>query len=340
MPTVESLDPQVPLFARTGINLASAGLGAQAVAATDEFFAPLERMLRDAPPIFVEGRFDAHGKWMDGWETRRRRGGGHDHATVRLATPGRILGFDVDTAHFTGNFAPACRIEAAWLPDGAAPDAATRWVEVLRHRPLGPDAHHWFACDSYELWTHVRLHIYPDGGVARLRVYGVPVLDEAAAGEGIDLVSSLNGGRILAFSDAHYGDYTRLLAPGRGVNMGDGWETRRRREPGYDWMVIALGARGAIDRVVVDTAHFKGNFPDRCSLQASDLSAFGDGLTDALVTDSMFWPTLLGQQRLGADRIHDFDAELADLGPVTHVRFNIHPDGGVSRLRLIGRPAV
>ncbi|WP_372604128.1 allantoicase [Actibacterium sp.] len=337
MPSIESLNPDVPLFARTGVNLASAGLGAKALAATNEFFAPLERMLDDSDPVFIEGKFDDHGKWMDGWETQRRRDGGHDYATIKLAAPGRILGFDVDTAHFTGNYAPACKIEACSSKSDDLENAS--WVTILPNKPLSASAHHFFKCDSFESWTHLRLHIYPDGGVARLRAFGVPELDPIGDGQEIDLVAALNGGRILAFSDAHYGSYHRLLAPGRGVNMGDGWETRRRREPGYDWMILALGARGMIDRVVVDTAHFKGNFPDRCSLQAADLQKFGDGLTDALITDSMFWKTLLPETHLSADSIHEYTDALADLGPVTHVRFNIHPDGGVSRLRLFGHPA-
>jgi len=185
----------------------------------------------------------------------------------------------------------------------------------------------------------VRVHSSPDGGVARRRAYGVPGLETANAKGEIDLVAALNGGRILGFSDAHYGDYTRLLAPGRGINMGDGWETRRRREPGYDWMVIALGARGHIKKAVIDTAFFKGNFPDKASLQVADLRSFGDGLTHALITDSMFWDDLLPQQSLGPDKEHTFREELLDFGPATHVRFNIFPDGGVSRLRLFGTPA-
>ena len=335
MPTIETLNPDVPLFARTGINLASAGLGARPVSATDEFFAPLERMLQDSEPVFIEGKFDDNGKWMDGWETRRRRDGGNDHAVIALAAPGRVLGFDVATTHFTGNFAPAVRIEAAG-PLDSDPDVETTWVTILPHRPLGPDASHFFRCENFESWSHLRISIYPDGGIARLRVFGVPELDAVNLHGELDLAAALNGGRILAFSDAHYGDYHRLLAPGRGINMGDGWETRRRREPGFDWMVLALGARGEINKVVVDTAHFKGNFPDSCWLQAVDMSAFGDGLTDALVTDSMFWKTLMPPQKLGPDRIQEFREEVEPLGPVTHVRFNIDPDGGVSRLRLFG----
>ncbi|MEM0900524.1 MAG: allantoicase [Pseudomonadota bacterium] len=337
MVSVESLSPDIPLFARTGVNLASAGLGATALHCSDEFFAPLERMLHDHPPVYIEGKFDDHGKWMDGWETRRRRHGGHDHAIIKLAAPGRIIGFDVDTSHFTGNFAPAVMIEGAQLFD-SDPDDDTRWINVLRHRPLGPDAHHYFSCDNFDTFTHLRVHIFPDGGVARLRVFGVPELDALNAKGQIDLASALNGGRILAFSDAHFGDYARLLAPAPSINMGDGWETRRRREPGYDWILIALGARGRIEKVILDTAFFKGNYPDKAWIQAADMGSFGDGLTDALVTDAMFWKELLPRQQLGPDQTHEYKDQVVDLGSVTHIRLNIQPDGGIARLRLFGTP--
>lgn len=330
--------PDVPAFARTAVNLASAGLGARAVAATDAFFAPLERMLADAPAVFIPDKYDDNGKWMDGWESRRRRGPGHDHAVIALATAGRIDGFDVDTSHFTGNYPPACSIEAC--NSDTDPGDETDWTEILPITPLGSSAHHYAACDSEAVWTHLRLHIYPDGGVARLRAFGRPEIRAAALAAGeIDLASALNGGRILAFSDAHYGSYHRLLAPGRGLDMGDGWETRRRREPGNDWIIVALGTRGIVSRAGVDTAHFKGNFPESCSIQAADLTGFSDDLTDAVITSSMFWPTLLPPQTLSADAEHDFTSTIEALDPITHVRLNIFPDGGISRLRLFGRPA-
>lgn len=332
-------DTDAPAFTRN-VNLASAGLGAEALFATDEFFAPLSRMIEDRPAIFIPDKYDENGKWMDGWESRRRRGPGHDHAVVRLAVPGRILGFDVDTSHFTGNYPPACMIEAC--RSDRAPDETTDWTPVLPQRPLGPGAHHYFACDSQENWTHVRLHIYPDGGVARLRVYGRPALDLTAAGDRvIDLASALAGGRIVAFSDAHFGSYHRLLAPGRGLDMGDGWETRRRRVPGNDWIVVRLAARGEIESVLVDTAHFKGNYPDACSLQAADLEGAGDDLDDLVVTSSMFWDEVLPMEKLSADAEHEFAGErIRSIGPVTHVRLNIYPDGGVSRLRVRGKVVV
>ncbi|MGN6550369.1 MAG: allantoicase [Pararhizobium sp.] len=332
-------DAAAPAFTRTAINLASAGLGAKAVSATDEFFAPLKRMLQDSPAIFIPDKYDDHGKWMDGWETRRRRGPGHDHAVVELAVPGRILGFDVDTAHFTGNYPPACAIEGARI-DGT-PDEKTIWTLLVPQSPLGAGAHHYFHCTSDQVFTHVRLHIYPDGGVARLRVYGRPTLDAAKAGQGaIDLASALSGARVVAFSDAHYGAYQRVLAPGRGLDMGDGWETRRRRVPGNDWLIVKLAGRGEIESALIDTAHYKGNFPESCSIQAADLKDAGDDLDDLVVTSSMFWDELLAPQKLSADTEHPFGKEeVKPIGPVTHIRLNIFPDGGISRLRLNGRLA-
>ena len=149
MTSIESLNPDIPLFARTGINLASAGLGARAIWASNQFFAPLDRMLQDHDPVFIEGKFDDHGKWMDGWETQRRRDGGHDSAIIRLAGAGRIIGFDIDTTHFTGNYAPAARIEACSFA-GDEPPADQTWVEILRHKPLGPSAHHYHSCQNFE----------------------------------------------------------------------------------------------------------------------------------------------------------------------------------------------
>ena len=157
-------------------------------------------------------------------------------------------------------------------------------------------------------WTHVRLNIYPDGGVARFRVYGEPWLDHAAIGtQTIDLASALNGGRVIAFSDAHYGAFHRMLSPGRGLDMGDGWETRRRRVPGNDWIIVALGARGVIEGVELDTAHYKGNYPDAASIQAADLGRAFDTLDDAVIAASMFWAELLPPQKLKADAIHKFE---------------------------------
>ncbi|MQM38176.1 allantoicase [wastewater metagenome] len=334
-PRIEAPPVELPAFARGRINLADAGAGAAAVAASDEFFAPLERMLAADAPVFYPERFDDHGKWMDGWETRRRRNGGHDWAVIRLAAPGVIHGLDLDTSFFTGNFPPAATVEACHCPDGD-PDDAAAWTTLLPTLSLAGDRHHFHAVDDGRTWTHLRVRIFPDGGIARLRAYGEVRRDwsDTAMQTDADLAALMNGGRVVAWNDAHYGT-PRILHPGRGVNMGDGWETRRRREPGNDWCIVALAHPGVIERAVVDTAHFKGNYPDRCSIQAAYVPEATD---ESLVTQSMFWPTLLDEQPLSADSIHEFTALADDIGVVTHVRFNIIPDGGVSRLRLFGRP--
>ena len=323
----------VPDFVRRCVNLADPRIGAKALAASDEFFAPKDRMLARDAAVFIAGKYDDNGKWMDGWETRRRRGPGHDSCVVRLGLPGAIRGFDIDTSHFTGNYPPAASIEGC-LTEGE-PGAETEWVELLAPLKLAGNTHHYPAISDPRIWSHIRLNIYPDGGIARLRVYGEVARDWSQRGGDTlyDLLAIENGGRPVAWNDAHFGNPINLLAPGRGENMGDGWETRRRREPGNDWAVIALGWPGTIRRIEVDTAHFKGNYPDRCSLQATNAKKVPD---EALVTQSMFWPVLLPEQKLSMDAVHTFSEQVADLGPITHVRFNIIPDGGVSRLRLWG----
>ena len=340
MPEISTI--ALPDFAVGAVNLASAGLGAEGLYATDEFFAPLARMLSDKPAEFDPDLYDDNGKYMDGWESRRKRVEGHDHAIVRLAMPGRIVGFDVDTRFFTGNYPPACSIEAAYVEDGD-PGEATVWRELLPKSGLGPSAQHFFANDDRDtVYTHVRLHIYPDGGVARLRVYGQAYFDwnKVAADEEIDLAYIFHGAKSLAWSDAHYGHPDKMLSPGRGENMGSGWETKRRRGPGHDWAIIRLGHAGTIDRVLIDTHFYKGNFPDTCSLQGAYLPDAGDSFSEARISDSESWKTILPRTKMQMDAEQMFDGDaITDIAPVTHVRFAMHPDGGVMRLRLYGRKA-
>lgn len=335
----ENTNASLPSFANGAINLASARLGARGLYATDEFFAPLERMLQDVPASFDPDLYDDNGKYMDGWESRRKRVPGHDWAIVKLAMPGRIFGFDVDTSYFTGNYPPHCSIEAAFVEDGDPTDA-TVWTEILAKSPLGPSAHHFFENAGKEkIWTHLRLHIFPDGGVARLRVYGSAYFDwsKVGASEEVDLGYIFNGAKSLAWSDAHYGHPDKMLGPGRGINMGDGWETKRRRGPGHDWAVIRLGHPGTIKRVIVDTAFFKGNFPDTCELLGAYLPDLGDTLSEVDTAASENWKPILTRTKLQMDHIHEYGADaIADIGPVTHVRIAMHPDGGIMRLRLFG----
>jgi allantoicase len=245
---------------------------------------------------------------------------------------GRIRGLDIDTSHFTGNYPPAASLEACLA--GRTGLAEARWREIVPPTPLRPSAHHFLPIADEGVFDHVRLHILPDGGVARLRVYGEPVASWADdGGDGVYELSALaNGGRIVGYNNAHYGTVWTLIAPGRGLDMGDGWETRRRREPGNDWLIVALGAPGLIERIEIDTCHFKGNFPDRAAVAG----ALVEGPSDAsVITQAMFWPWVLEPQKLEADRIHAFKVKPGQ--PVSHVRLDIFPDGGVSRLRVFGR---
>lgn len=317
------------------INLADARLGAQAVEASDEFFAPPTRMLQPDDPQWRAGVYDAHGKWMDGWETRRRRGQGFDHCVVRLAASCTLSAVEIDTSYFTGNYPPFAAVEACRSAD--RPGASTIWTGLVPRSPLLGDQRNFFAIESREVWTHLRLNIFPDGGVARLRAYGTVHRDWTAAdAQAIDLAAALNGGRALACSDEHYGAMRNLLLPGRGTSMADGWETRRRREPGFDWVLLRLGTPGRIQAAEIDTAYFKGNYPHQVSMHAALLRDDAEG---DLRSESMYWPALLEPQLLQADAVASFAAQLRDLGPVSHVRVNIHPDGGLSRVRLIGKPA-
>jgi len=319
------------------INLADARLGTKALYVTDDWFADVNRMFQPEPAEWKEGVFDDNGKWMDGWESRRKRFEGYDYAIIKLGVAGVIKGVNIDTRHFTGNFPPSASLEACYSPD-ADPTDATDWQEVLPAVALQGDSDHVHAINDDRAWTHLRFNIYPDGGVARLRVYGVPFIDweNIDANQEIDLAASLNGGRALACNDQHFGHMRNILNPGRGVNMGDGWETARRRTPGNDWVIVALGNPGVIERIVVDTHHFKGNYPDSCSIQA----AYVKGGTDAQIeTQSLYWTELLPSQKLEMHQEHEFSEQIRDLGPITHVRLNIFPDGGISRLRLFGKPS-
>jgi allantoicase len=328
------MNDTTPDFLQRWINLAQPRLGAEIVSCSDDFFAECSRMLSAEAPRFIAGKFDDNGKWMDGWETRRRRNGGYDHAIVRLGLAGEIKGVDIDTTHFTGNYPPAASLEACYSETPA--DDGSDWQTLIESASLNGDSHHYFEIDNPVVFNHVRLNIYPDGGVARLRVHGRVVADAAALdGSALHNLAAVElGARAIACNDAHFGAVENLLNPGKGLDMGDGWETRRRREPGNDWCIIELGRPGTIEQVILDTAFFKGNYPDRCSIQAARVDG---GTAKSIVTQSQFWAELLPPQKLEMDREHEFHDEVLNIGAVSHVRINIFPDGGLSRVRLLGR---
>jgi allantoicase len=325
------------------VDLASENLGGAVLYANDEFFAPKENLLNPAPAVWKEGEYTERGKWMDGWETMRRRsprlGEEFDWCIVRLGAPGMIRGVTVDTSFFRGNFPSHCSLEACSAGQNA--DVAellgdeTQWTEILSKSGLRGDTQNSFAIDNTGRTTHVRLKIFPDGGVARLRVFGDVLPDwDAMRGRNseIDLAAVEYGGTVPLASDMFFGHRINLIMPGRARDMSDGWESQRRRGPGHDWCIIKLGTQGTITRVEVDTSHFKGNYPESCSI---DVGRADEGAS----LDAITWQELLRNTKLQPHTRHTFVNELADLGDVTHARLNIDPDGGVSRLRLYGRIA-
>jgi allantoicase len=323
-------------------DLAAERLGGRVLAANDDFFAPKENLIKESNPVFIEGKYTSRGKWMDGWESRRRRTPGYDWCIVRLGLPGVIRGIVVDTSFFTGNYPERFSLEGCDLGEhhpyksekSRLQSAKTKWIPIFPETPLKGDSRNLFAVENGARFTHLRLKIYPDGGVTRLRVHG-----EAVPGPGllsraeIDLVAVENGGSVVTSSDQFYGAPRNLLMPYRAKNMGDGWETKRRRGPGHDWVILKLGVPGTIHRAEVDTAHFKGNYPDSCALQAASAK---NSAVDASNPSSLTWEELLPDTKLRANHRHVFK-NLQHAGVATHVRFQIFPDGGVSRLRLFGR---
>jgi len=322
------------------IDLAAERLGGRVPAANDEFFAPKENLLKASAPVWIADKYTDVGKWMDGWESRRRRTPGYDWCIVKLGLPGIIHGVVVDTAHFTGNYPEHCELESCTVDGDPSLDQldspATQWSSLLPKSPLAGDARNLFPIAPSGRVTHLRFKIYPDGGVARLRVHGEVAPDWLAlqrAGGQIDLAAVEHGGWVIVSSDMFYGSRNNLIQAGRSTGMHDGWETRRRRGPGHDWCIIRLGAPGKVSRVEVDTAHFKGNFPESCSLEVS--SAPRD-LIDPAALNNLPWKEILPRTKLQADSLHVYEKELADSGEVTHARFHIYPDGGVARLRIFG----
>jgi allantoicase len=322
------------------IDLASEKLGGSVLYSNDDFFAPKENLIKPYAPVWKEGLYTDDGKWMDGWETRRRRSPRLDEpfdwCIIRLGMPGEIKGVVVDTAYFRGNFPSHCSIDACTAtPDADIHELAgetMRWNEILPLAELNGDHQNNFEIGSAGRVTHLRFKIYPDGGVARLRVHGhvLPDWQALRARESeIDLAAAENGGDVIAASDEFFGHRQNLIMPGTARDMSDGWETRRRRGPGHDWCVVRLGTKGTITRIEVDTSFFRGNYPESCTLEGG-LSENGDA-------DTIDWRELLSDSKLQSHTRHHFSEKLSNICPITHVRFNIFPDGGVSRLRIFGR---
>ena len=317
------------------VNLASPKMGTKILAFSDDFFGEVTRMLNDKDPIFIEDKYDNHGKWMDGWESKIRRDEGNDWAILKLGSAGIIYKIEIDTSYFTGNFPPFFSLEGIYSE--TEPNKDSNWKSLIAKTNLVGDCKNNFELNLKEKFNFVRLQIFPDGGVARIRLFGEVKYnwDRFNNEEIIELSSLKLGGSILAYNNAHYGDVSALLSEGRGKTMGDGWETRRRREPGNDWIIIKLAQKGIIEKIEIDTAHFKGNYPDRASIQA--ISIDKNITTKDLIQSSENWDVILDETKLTADNIHEYEINSNSKAEATHIRLNIYPDGGVSRLRIFGK---
>lgn len=318
--------------------LAAERLGGKTLLCSDDFFAEKENLLKPGRGIFIADKFTDRGKWMDGWESRRKRTSGHDWCIIKLATSGIIHGVDIDTNHFLGNHPPFASVEAVTLYDDENIDwENVQWKEILSQSPLQPGSQNFYEINDNNAYTHIKLHIYPDGGVARMRVYGVVNKDWSTvnASETVNLAAATNGAKALTCNDMFFSHIDNLLMPGRGINMGDGWETKRNRTPNNrDWVIIRLAHKGVIEKILVDTAHFKGNYPDSCFIEGCNISAVEE---IDLNSNKIKWETVLPQSKLSADKEHFFEEEIKSSGPFTHVRLIIFPDGGISRLRIWGK---
>ncbi|MGP4000485.1 allantoicase [Streptomyces sp. 8N706] len=335
------------------VDLADRRLGASVIAANDEFFAERENLLTPGPAHFDPERFGHKGKIMDGWETRRRRGAGagqphpagddHDWALVRLGAPGVIRGIVVDTAHFRGNYPQAVSIEGTAVHGPASPEdllaGEVKWTGLVPRTAIGGHAANGFTVDVEQRFTHLRIKQHPDGGIARLRVYGEVAPDPvwlAALGT-FDVVALENGGAVEDASDRFYSQPANTIRPGRPRRMDEGWETRRRRDTGHDWVRYALAGQAEIRAVEIDTGSLKGNAAGWAALYGFDaVNAFdahgGAGPSDHSAEG---WTEILPRTRLQPDTVHRFVLDPA-APPATHVRIDIFPDGGIARLRLHG----
>lgn len=319
-------------------DLASRALGGCVIWANDEFFADKENLINPAAPVFRPATFTAKGQQYDGWETRRRRpgapgvaGNDHDSAIIRLAAAGLIRGIVIDTAHFLGNYPPQCSVEATWCDGYPSPKRLLKaqWTEIVPAHPLGGgQEHHIPVGDLGRRFSHVRLNLLPDGGVARLRVHGEPLPDPSfLEGVTVNLASLVDGARVSGCSDMYFGRADNMLMPGLARTMGEGWENARRRDGGNDWAEIRLLGEGIVRVVEIDTTHYKGNAPYKAKLSAARI----DGDRQPAAGD---WSVLLPKTRLQPDTAHRFLIRHAE--PATHLRLDIYPDGGVARLRAFG----
>ncbi|KAH6643734.1 galactose-binding domain-like protein [Boeremia exigua] len=319
-------------------DLISTPLGSRIISFSDEWFAAASNLTTKTPPISRPGVFVHSGAWYDGWETRRHNTAPADWVVIRLGTAsGRVAGVEIDTAFFNGNHAPAISVEGAFADsdEEVKDEGYGGWTTILEKQDCGPSQRHGWLLPSLTdaAYTHVRLLMYPDGGIARFRLYGVAVpVFPASASAVFELSATVMGGVATAVSDQHFGSADNLLLPGRGHDMGDGWETKRTRGEHVDWTIVRLGAAGEIDHIVIDTAHFRGNFPQKVQVFAGAFES-DPGHEDGA------WTEVLAPQKSGPDVETEYRSELVNVAGkrYTHAKLVIIPDGGVKRFRVFGR---
>ena len=312
------------------INLASPILGTKIYKYSDQFFGKAVRLIDDEHPIFKDGIYDSNGKWMDGWETRRKRDKGNDYVIIKLGIPGKISEIEIDTAFFNGNQPEFASIDVCF-----SKNSKFKWQKLLKKKKLKANSIHKFKVKDNKIINFIRLNIFPDGGVARLRLLGDLTVNHIRNNKKIDLANVLNGAKIVACSDEHFGVAQNIISPGKSKNMGNGWETKRRRGKGFDWIIIKLANIGLVNDIVIQTHHFKGNYPASFSIQGERLSNNVD--VKKLIKNSIKWQLLVGNKKL---KPHD-DLKISKLNlkseKINYIKLNIFPDGGISRLRIYGK---
>ena len=322
------------IFTNGLIDLAQPRLGSKVIFRTDDFFASAKRIIDPAAPVFKDGLFDKNGKWMDGWESRRKRTPGHDYLIIKLGKPGSISKVDVDTTHFNGNQPSMISIEACNSKSNNFKNF--KWKSLVNKKKVKANSQHIFKTSSKSVFTHIKLNIFPDGGVARLRLYGsISKKNNKFGKKIINLASLLDGASVIACNNEHFGKAENILAPGKAKNMGDGWETRRRRDKGFDWLILNSISGNKINKIEISTHHFKGNFPSHCSLQATYISSKKS--SSSIVKGSNKWKILMKKTSLKANKTHVFKNTLMRKDKINFIKINIFPDGGISRFKIFGK---
>jgi len=322
------------IFTNGLIDLAQPRLGSKVIFKTDDFFASANRIIDPLPPVFKEGLFDKNGKWMDGWESRRKRISGYDFLIIKLGKPGSINKINLDTSYFNGNQPSMISLEGCYSKLQNIKNL--KWKMLIGKKKIKANSHHIFNTSSKSIFTHIKLNIFPDGGVARLRLYGNISKENNSFGiKTINLASLLNGASVIACNNEHFGKAENILAPGKAKNMGDGWETRRRRDRGFDWLILNSINGRKIDKIEISTHHFKGNFPKYCSLQAAFIP--NKKSSSSIVKSSNKWKFLMNKINLSANKTHTFKNTLMINNKINFIKINIFPDGGISRFKIFGK---